>query len=297
MSLFDPIVASEESTGSRALPGAALVKQLATSMATEIMGKIPQGDDEFLSEVKASQSSTAAMDDLVIKYCGEGLKNDEIAQLDTEDAKKILKSNQSSRSRRKNMAMTQANYVELLISAIAENIVRESCNMHKSANPFGENARRAMEITPETVAELANDPEALGKAIRNIQSKKSTYKAKHADEDYENSDDWQKLLADEALLKEARAAVAPTGTGRRGLSMKKALQYIFDGIEDVSTLGKDESHSILQMCLELSKGKYPEAFINMVAQDNAQEALDAQTGAVADAEAAADADVYAEANA
>ena len=152
MSLFDPIVASEESTGSRALPGAALVQQLDTSMATEIMGKIPQGDDEFLSEVKASQSSTAAMDDLVIKYCGEGLKNDEIAQLDTEDAKKILKSNQSSRSRRKNMAMTQANYVELLISAIAENIVRESCNMHKSANPFGENARRAMEITPETVA-------------------------------------------------------------------------------------------------------------------------------------------------
>lgn len=297
MSLFDPIVADEESTGSRALPGAALVKQLATSMATEIMGKIPQGDDEFLSEVKASQSSTAAMDDLVLKYCGENLKNDEIAQLDAEDAKKILKSNQSSRSRRKNMAMTQANYVELLISAIAENIVRESCNMHKSANPFGEGARRAMEITPETVAELANDPEALGKAIRNIQSKKSTFKAKHADEDYENSDEWQKLLADEALLKEARAAVAPTGTNRRGLSMKKALQYVFDGIEDVSTLGKDESHSILQMCLDLSKGKYPEAFINMVAQNNAQEALDAQTGAVADEEAAADADVYAEANA
>lgn len=297
MSLFDPIVADEESTGSRALPGAALVKQLATSMATEIMGKIPQGDDEFLSEVKASQSSTAAMDDLVLKYCGENLRNDEIAQLDAEDAKKILKSNQSSRSRRKNMAMTQANYVELLISAIAENIVRESCNMHKSANPFGEGARRAMEITPETVAELANDPEALGKAIRNIQSKKSTFKAKHADEDYESSDEWQKLLTDEALLKEARAAVAPTGTNRRGLSMKKALQYVFDGIEDVSTLGKDESHSILQMCLDLSKGKYPEAFINMVAQNNAQEALDAQTGAVADEEAAADADIYAEANA
>ena len=51
------------------------------------------------------------------------------------------------------------------------------------------------------------------------------------------------------------------------------------------------------MCLELSNGKYPEEFVNMVAQNNAQEALDAQTGAVADAEAAADADVYAEASA
>lgn len=297
MALFDTTVEAEE-TGTRAINGAAYVKQMSMVLANDIMSMIPGADDAFLTEIKDSQSSTAAMDDLVQKYCGEKLNNEQVAVLDEEDAKKILKSNQSSRSRRKNMAMTQSNYVELLVSAIAENMVRESCNMHKSANPFAGFRSETKVINEETVAEMMDDPDAIGRAIRNIQSKKSTFKAKHADEEYETSEDWQELLHQEALLKEARAKVGGNVRGgRKGVSLKKALQFIFDGVAETDALGKDESHEIIEACRGLANGKYPEAFLAMVeeqlADEVAAEMADAE-GAVADAEAAEAADVYAD---
>src|SRR5690606_2582700 len=54
----------------------------------------------------------------------------------------------------------------------------------------------------EELEALANDPEALKRAIRNVQSKKSIYKSK-ADFDPE-SERWQELLEAEEQLKAIR---------------------------------------------------------------------------------------------
>lgn len=256
----------EVTESKRGLPGSALVKATATALAGKIMAKIPQGDEQYLALIKASQTSTAAMDDLVKQECGSDLNIESVAQFDHEEAAKILKSNQSNRSRRKNMAMTQSNYVELLTAAIAEHIIRESCDMHKSATGFGGGVRQSIEINEETVAQLANDQEALGKAIRNIQSKKSTYKAKNADRDYENDEAWLQLLEQERMLKAARKT---TPAGRKGVSIKKALQFIFDGVGNTAELGKDESHAIIEACRELSRGVYPQAFMDMISEQQA----------------------------
>lgn len=286
MSLFDPIEAEVTET-KRGIPGAQLVKQHAIVMATELMAKIPSGDDEFLSQIKESQTSTSALDKLVQSEFGERLIVDGVADFDHEEVQKLLKSFQSNRSRRKNMAMTQANYVELLTAAISEWIVRTSCGLGKSSVPFGGARAAALEINEDTVAALAQDQAALGKAIRNVQSKKSTFKAKHADVDYEDDPAWQELLRQEAMLKGAR--VNRTGTGsRRGLSVKKALQYIFDGVAETDALGKDESHQIIEACRNLADGVYPEGFIALVAELNAQKAVEEA------AEVPASDDVYAD---
>ena len=59
-----------------------------------------------------------------------------------------------------------------------------------------------MRYSEEELEMLANDPEALRRALRNIQSKKSIYKSK-ADFDPE-SERWQELLEVEAQLKAIR---------------------------------------------------------------------------------------------
>lgn len=268
--LFETPEVTEAAEGKRSIPGATLVKNYAIAMASEIMGKLPTADADFVEKVKETQTNTAAMDEFVKEQCGDRLVHEDVKEFSPEEIKKILKSNQSNRSRRKSMAMTQSNYVEMLTSAIAEWIVRESCDIKKSAGGFGA-GRTAMTINEETVAQLAEDQEALGRAIRNIQSKKSTYKAKHADHDYEQDPEWQELLEQEAMLKAVRTTT-PGGHRTKGLSLKKALQFIFDGVGEIDTLGKDESHAILTACKELSEGKYPDAYVDMVAAKAAAEA-------------------------
>jgi hypothetical protein len=274
--LFETVTATTNGETSRSITGAALVKVNAAALASEIMAKIPTADDEFVQQIKLSQTDVAAMDELVKTQCGDRLNIADVAALDEESVHKLLKSNQSNRSRRKSLPMTQTNYVELLTSAVAEWIIRVSCGIDKSSHGFG---RTAVELNDETLAQLANDQDALGKAIRNIQSKKSTYKAKHADSDYENDAEWLDLLEKEAALKALRTTQP---AGRKGLSLKKALQFIFDGVVESDKLTQEEAIAVIDACRALSKGVYPEEFVAAVAE---AEAAKAEAIANADEEA------------
>ena len=259
--LFTAIEEVPQEEGKRGIPGATLLKSYATALATEIMGKIPTADDVFLTQIKESQTSTQALDDLVKSECGEKLKKEDVAQFGEEEIAKLLKSNQSNRSRRKNLPMTQPNYMELLTAACAEWILRESCGITKSANPFG-GGRKALEINDETLAELATDQDALGRAIRNLQSKKSTYKAKHQDkEGWENDEEYVELLNQ---LEQLKAIRTTQPAGRKGVSIKKALQFIFDGVDETENLHREESVKIIEACRNLAKGVYPEEYMAMV---------------------------------
>lgn len=271
--LFAAIEEAPAEEGKRGIPGAAILKSYATQLATGIMGKIPTasatGDEEFLNLVKESQTSVQALDTLVKQECGEALVHEDVKNFGEEEVAKLLKSNQSNRSRRKNMPMTQPNYMEYLTAACAEWILRESCGITKNANPFG-TGRTALVINDETLAQLAEDQEALGRAIRNQQSKKSTYKAKHQDrEGWEQDAEYVEILDTLEKLKDIRTTQP---AGRKGMSIKKALQFIFDGVDATENLHKEESMQIIDACRNLAKGIYPSEFVDMIEAKNAAEA-------------------------
>lgn len=271
--LFAAIEETPVEEGKRGIPGAAILKSYATQLATGIMSKIPtaseNGDEEFLNLVKESQSSVQALDTLVKQECGEALVHEDVKNFGEEEVAKLLKSNQSNRSRRKNMPMTQPNYMEYLTAACAEWILRESCGITKNANPFG-GGRQALVINDETLAQLAEDQDALGRAIRNQQSKKSTYKAKHQDrEGWEQDADYIEILE---TLEKLKAIRTTQPAGRKGMSLKKALQFIFDGVDETENLHKEESMEIIEACRNLSKGVYPAEFIDMIEAKNAAKA-------------------------
>lgn len=277
-----------EATGTkRSITGAAMLKTYAMGLASEIMTKIPTADADFIEQIRVSQTDTTALDNLVQQECGAKLNNIDVSAFGEEEAAKLLKSNQSNRSRRKAMPMTQSNYVEMLTAAIAEWVIRESCGITKHAGSFG-TGRQAMVINEATVEQLANDQEALGRAIRNIQSKKSTYKGKHLDTDYANDAEWLELCEQEAMLKAVRKTQP---AGRKGLSIKKALQFIFDGVGAAETLDRDTCISVITACKDLANGVYPEEFIDAVNAQQAAEAAETLQDTTVEAPAE---DVYAE---
>jgi hypothetical protein len=114
---------------------------------------------------------------------------------------RMIKSQQSKRSRAKSKEMTLDNYIAMLTGAVAENLLRIAANKPKSAGGGG--ARRGtVAYSEEELEAFKNDPEALKRALRNVQSKKSIAKSK-ADWDPE-SERWQELLEVEAALKAIR---------------------------------------------------------------------------------------------
>jgi hypothetical protein len=245
--------------GKRSLPGAAVLKNAAYNIAANIMAQVETGDEAIIAAVAEAQKSTSALDDLVKSQAGDSLINEDIKDLDEDTVKKLLKSNQSNRSRRKSMPMTKANFTDMLTSAVAEWIIRTTFDIDKSAGGFGGVQRDAVEITPEVIAELAEDQERLGRAIRNVQSKKSILKKKNPD-DFETTEEWAKLLEDEAALKNVRVAGAGNG-GRKGVSLKKFIAYLFGDIEDFSSVKKDECVALLESISNAAAGKYPDAYL------------------------------------
>lgn len=282
--LFETSIAASDGD-SRALPGAALLKSYAIQLASGIMAKIPEGDAAFVQRIKDSQTDPQALDDLVKDYCGENLVNEAVAAFDPDEVKRLLKSNQSNRSRRKNMAMTQSNYVEMLTAAIAEWVIRESCHIAKSTTPFGRSHTSTFDFSPEQMEAIAKDQDELARIIRNWQSKKSAYKAKHMDQPgWENDPAYVALCDQLAQLRSLRVSQKTRGLSRRGATTKKALLFIFDGVAPTEALSKDDSYAIINACRELAKGNYPTAYLEMVEQENMRKAAETAS-AEAEAEA------------
>ena len=289
--LFEEVTATATESA-RTLPGSAMLKSYAIQLASEIMTKVPEGDAEFIQRIKDSQTDHQAMDKLVQDLCGERLVNEAVAAFDPDEVKKLLKSNQSNRSRRKNMAMTQSNYVEMLTAAIAEWTLRESCHIAKSTQPFAGTRVVTFEFTEESLASLVDDQDELARVIRNWASKRSAYKSKHQDQPgWEDAPEYKTICEQLAQLRALRTSQTTRGVSRRGASPKKALQFIFDGVAPTEALSKDDSYAIINACRELAKGNYPAAYLEQVEQENRQKA--AEEAAAAEA-AAAEIDVMSE---
>ena len=184
------------------LGSTANLTRISTDIAREIL-KIAEADAEkYQAKIIESQKSHDAMDALINEIYD--LKQVDIEFLKTENEEildRMIKSQQSKRSRAKSKEMTLDNYITMMTGAVAENLLRIAANKPKSAGGGG--ARRSsVRYSDEELEAFKHDPEALKRAIRNVQSKKSIYKSK-ADFDPE-SERWQELLEVEAQLKALR---------------------------------------------------------------------------------------------
>lgn len=125
-----------------------------------------------------------------------------------EELTKMLKSQQSKRSRLKSKDMTQANFMSSVEAAAAERILRLALGKEKNVQT-GVVRLDLNELTEEQAQFFTDNQQALGKAIRNVQSRKSQALSKGM----EATDDMFVALCEyEAKLKELRVSTARVTT-------------------------------------------------------------------------------------
>ena len=199
--LFTSQKVSNNTKGGNQLGSTANLTRISEDIAKEIMKRAEADAEKFQQVVLDSQKSHDVMDQLIKDTYDLTSVDIEFLKAESEDVlDRMIKSQQSKRSRAKSKEMTFENYLSMLTGAVAENLLRIAANKPKSA---GGGARRgSVRYSEEELEMFANDPEALKRAIRNIQSKKSIDRSK-ADFD-ETSERWQALLEVEAELKAIR---------------------------------------------------------------------------------------------
>jgi len=188
--------------GGSQLSGTANLTRISADIAREILKQAEADPEKFADKIVESQKSHNIMDALINEIYD--LKQVDVEFLKTESEEvidRMIKSQQSKRSRAKSKEMTLENYLTMLTGAVAENLLRIAANKPKSAGGGG-TRRGTVRYSEEELEASKHDPEALKRAIRNVQSKKSIYKSK-ADFD-ETSERWQELLEVEAQLKALR---------------------------------------------------------------------------------------------
>ena len=192
----------EVSNRGNQLGSTANLTRISTDIAREIL-KIAEADAEkFQQKIVDSQQSHDIMDELINETYNLTTVDVEFLKAEREEIlDRIIKSQQSKRSRAKSKEMTLDNYITMLTGAVAENLLRIAANKPKSAGGGGAR-RKTVTYSEEELEAFKSDPEALKRAIRNVQSKKSIDKSK-ADWDPE-SERWQELLKTESQLKAIR---------------------------------------------------------------------------------------------
>jgi len=192
----------EVTNKSNQLDNTANLTRISTDIAREILKRAEADAEKYQTKIVESQKSHDVMDQLINEIYDLSTVDIEFLKAESEEVlDRMIKSQQSKRSRAKSKEMTFENYLAMLTGAVAENLLRIAANKPKSAGGGG--ARRGtVTYSEEELEAFKNDPEALRKALRNVQSKKSIYKSK-ADFDPE-SERWQELLETEAQLKAIR---------------------------------------------------------------------------------------------
>lgn len=192
----------EVSNRGNQLGSTADLTRISADIAREILKRAEADAEKYQQVILDSQKSHDVMDQLIKDTYDLTSVDIEFLKAESEEVlDRMIKSQQSKRSRAKSKEMTLDNYITMLTGAVAENLLRIAANKPKSAGGGG--ARRGtVSYSEEELESFKHDPEALKRAIRNVQSKKSIYKSK-ADFD-ETSERWQELLKTEEQLKAIR---------------------------------------------------------------------------------------------
>lgn len=242
VSLFSDDTPTATNNGANQLSKTAQLTTVANKIANGVMQVITGDPTQFEEMVKESQKSHDAMDKLIEQTVGYDDADVDFLKSESDDTlEKMIRSQQSKRSRAKSKVMTRENYFTMLIGAVSENLLRIASGKPKSAG--GGSVTGSIGYSEEELAELASNEDKLKKAIRNVQSKKSIMKSK-ADFD-ESSDRWQQLLEAESQLKSLRDKHSAVQTQK--------LQETESLLQDVDTdsMSAEESKELLAKVKEM----------------------------------------------
>jgi hypothetical protein len=207
----------------------------ATTIAQEVMTKV-ESKEIAEGTVLGSMQSHDAMDAMIEEH--RPLTSDEyewLKELDGGLVDRMIKSQQSKRSRSKSKSMTKGNYQTMLVGAIAENMLRLAHGKEKGGSGHS-GTTTDIHFSDEALSLLAADQIELRKAIRNIQSRKSIMKSK-ANFD-ETSEKWQQILTAEEQLKGIRIG---TVSGKTTQPIKDLLE----GITDIESLKAADARELI----------------------------------------------------
>ena len=236
---------SSTTTGGNALALTNELTSQAEQVARRIMNEIQaDGGVSLEDDVRLSMKSHGDMDAFIAKMVTLADEDiDYLKQAADTEIEKMLRSQQSKRSRSKSKNMTLDNYRTMMTAAIAENLLRMASGKEKSGG--GGLRKTDVTYTSEELQELAADQENLKKAIRNVQSKKSIMKSKAGFS--ETSDEWLQVLEAEQQLKSLR-----TGGGEEYSAIKAKTSKISDLVDsiDIETLKASDSKELLKKIRE-----------------------------------------------
>lgn len=206
--LFTANNPSTTTSGVNQLQNTAKLTSIASAIATEIFKTMEADQDKFAPMVTASQTSHDDMDKLITTAYYLQTVDVDFLKTETEDnIDKMIRSQQSKRSRSKAKVMTLEAYKTMMIGAISELLLRIASNKPKSSTGGGAHSSD-IGYSEELIAEYTTDQEKLKKEIRNVQSKKSIMKSKAGFS--ETDDRWLQLLDAEELLKGLRTGGTTT---------------------------------------------------------------------------------------
>ena len=245
--LFNDAKEPEATANARSLAGTAQLTNTATQLAAEALKTIEGDFETYKDKVAASKADHSAMDALlaeVIKY--DAVDVEFLKELSTDETDKMLKSQQSKRSRAKGKVMTMDNYRTMMIGAISENLIRVATGQSKNSSGPRRLAGH-VDYTAEQLEELAVDQEKLRREIRNVQSKKSIMKSK---EGFSEEDDrWTALLKAEEQLKGLRTET--TRTVRVDVT-KNRLTELLAAVADINSMKPAAAKKLLEEIKQLT---------------------------------------------
>lgn len=246
---------SKASNGVTQLDHTARLTQQSADLAREVI-QITQKQEEvnkahFAMLIQQSMKDHDMMDNLIEQTIK--LDEEDVDYLKSSDdglIERMIKSQQSKRSRSKGKVMTMDNYIVMLTGAIAENLLRIASNKPKNATGFTSSG--LVLFSAAALEDLEKDKDKLGKAIRNIQSKKSIARSKR-DFD-ETGEKWLNLLEAEAQLKAIRGESSDAGTNAKIVVTAYNIKELLRN-KDVNMLKGPETKALLAEIMTLIHGK------------------------------------------
>lgn len=235
------------SSSARTLAGTAQLTNVANELASEMLKALSDNLETYGELGRQSKTDHAAMDKLISSVLDLEHRDlsmvDFLRELPSDTLDGMLKSQQSKRSRAKGKIMTEENYVSMLVGAISENLIRLVYNKPKTGGQGAHRQSATVEYSEQDMQKFADDPDALKREIRNIQSKKSIMRTKVG---FDESDPrYVSLLVAEADLKALRDNL-PTDT------VREKLESVI-GEVDVTQLKGAEAKEMLAKLLEVIK--------------------------------------------
>lgn len=228
--------------GANQLANTAKLTAISTNFADAVMKAINAEPEKFGTHVQASMTDHNMMDDLIM-LTTDNLMNVDYTFLNgtsADEFDKMIRSQQSKRSRAKGKDMTLENYHTMLVGAVAENLLRIASGQPKSAGGSGGSTTS---VTLEEAQKLST--EDLKKAVRNVQSKKSIMKSKAGFVETQAS--WQALLQEEQMLKAVRDNVQPVVSeeAKKALEVTETLKDQLS-VADLENMSDEEKTQLIE---------------------------------------------------